>query len=422
MGSVRSPFELRPRQSSQLSSQSSIQPSKNIKVKIDKEKCVSKITKYAPPTAKQQTTKISEIANELNEIKEIIANQQKTINDSIKSINNDINEKCVKFGSLFASLKAEIEAIKTTQSNNNPSALKPVWRNQISNESIDFLLYGMCIERVEKEYKFQINEINRKIEALEDISNQFMSGISANIDEQCECEYGLFDLSICKIHSKNRDVQANISPFHAKNENNINDIIDGLQEQIDQVSQSIQYDEKEMHKMNQQIHNLSSKFTQFDAELNNHLVNFKQQHIDCNKESQNNDNSQRITNAQTKSTKANIFSFQNSATNRFIGKYNIHSNSDTLKVRVEYATIVDVNKFKSEFKKRFERRTGKASIKSVSISQYKLNEEGQIHQIDINIIFHTSLSHNYLNNITFPTNWTFFERAMERRRSRNRVR
>lgn len=124
-----------------------------------------------------------------------------------------------------------------------------------------------------------------------------------------------------------------------------------------------------------------------------------------------NNKSRHIVNNQEEITaETNYFSFQNTAANRFIGKCNIYEHSKTLKVRVEYAAVCDLNKFASQFKKQFERRTGKGSVKNISILQYKFNK-ALIHQLDINITFQSFLSYGYLNDITFPTNWTFFEQV-----------
>lgn len=76
-------------------------------------------------------------------------------------------------------------------------------------------------------------------------------------------------------------------------------------------------------------------------------------------------------------------------------------------MRVEYATIYDINKFTLQFKKQFERRTGKSPVKNVEILHYKTNNEKHTHQVDINVTFRTPLSYCYLNDIAFPTNWTF---------------
>lgn len=387
MDGFRSPFALRSRKSAQLS---------NIIKSDNKENSkITKSKKTTPPTIKPKSTtsKVPSASEQLSEFKEIIANQQKKFNEAIQTIRQDINQKCTNFGSVFASLKAEIEEIKTAQiefisKHVNSNALQPIWRKKNAQESIDFLLYGMCIERVEKEYQIQMNNIDRRVGALE-IINKYCPREIIEIDEDvCECEYNLFDVYVCKIHPNKNISQFDNNPTDKNNMNNIDFAIASLQEQID---------------------NLSSKYAVFDAELNDHLTELNQHIFESNDVTNNNNNPKCTTNEQKKMFNKNCFTFQNSANNRFIGKHNKYAYSESLDVRVEYATVYDLNLFKLEFKKQFERRTGKGSIRSIAIQHYKINN-GVIHQIDAVILFRTSLSYCYLNDIEFPTNWTFFDR------------
>lgn len=163
-----------------------------------------------------------------------------------------------------------------------------------------------------------------------------------------------------------------------------------------------------MRKMSQKMNVLSSKYTIFDDESDNHLAVFNCQDSE-NIKATNKINSAHASSEPKKSYKINSFCFENSAANSFIGQYNIYSHSQSLKVRNDFAEIYDENKFMTETKKQFERRTGKGSISNVTILHCESNGE-LIHQIVINIKFHTSLSYCYLNNVKFPTNWIFFER------------
>ena len=96
-----------------------------------------------------------------------------------------------------------------------------------------------------------------------------------------------------------------------------------------------------------------------------------------------------------------------------MGNCNIHSHSKALKIRVDFVNIHNLDRLTIDFKKQFERRTGKGSVKDILIQKYKANG-GIIHQIDIIAMFQTSLSYGYLNDIEFPTNWTFFEHTNQR--------
>lgn len=138
------------------------------------------------------------IVVQLNEINQKMINQQNVFNDTIQSIRNDFDEKTIQFSSTIKSLKNDIESIKTFQCKCESGALQPLWHNNKSNLIINYLIHGMCINQVENEYEYQINQLRDRIEAIEMISKKSSNINEVNIEEKCECEYKLFDdANIC---------------------------------------------------------------------------------------------------------------------------------------------------------------------------------------------------------------------------------
>lgn len=380
--SYRSPVYLR--------SQNTTQPSNTVKsVSKLSTKTQKSAPKNAPIKQKKETIKTPSIAEQLAEIKELFASQSKQFDDSIQSIRNDVHAKFTFLFSTIASIASDLGKSKAHQIKRQPTiiyhneqtnAIQPYWYDKTANETIDYLLRGSYIHSIDKVYKSQIDELSEKVESLEKSLNDKVRETSEAIaDDECECEYGLFDVFICKIHHKNAEQVDNLSAT-MKNNVDINNIIDCLQEQIDQVSQSIRTNDEKVLEASQQLRELSSKYTELKTNENKRI---------------------------------NIFSFANCVSGRFIGKYDTRSNSQTLRVRVDFAEIHDLKRFHVDFKKKFERSTGKGSIKCVNILRYKVND-GTIFQLEVNITFNSPTSYDYLNNLRFPSNWIFLDNSTRR--------
>lgn len=211
---------------------------------------------------------------------------------------------------------------------------------------------------------------------------------------------------ICKLHPNNNE--ENFSPVHKILNNvdknvTIENFIECTQEQIEYVNQSIQINEEELRKLSHRIHELSSQLTDLNLKSERGLTNHSSQ--EKTSKVQNNKN----TTQQCK-IRSEVISFENSSSHRFTNNSNIHihSHSNKLTVRIDYVTVRNLDHIALDFKKQFERRTGRHSVKDVTIYKYKANQ-GIIEQIDMHVTFRTSLSYDYLNSVPFPNNWTFFE-------------
>lgn len=395
--STRSPFELRARKPSQISSITKAENKENQLTKT----ITSTIKQKPAPKLSMSQPKTIDIAVQLIEINRKIAEQQSVFNDAIQLIRKEFDEKSTRFSSCIDSLRAEIDTFKTSQCKCNSTALQPLWREPTSNVMMNFILQQMGINQVEEQYQHQIEQMQNQIDAIKESitkSTSMNDNNKCEDEDECECEFKLFnDDVICQIH---RDANQNSGQITTTKNSNIGETITFLQEQIDHMCLVNRTNDDEVRKGIQQINLLSSKFTEFDIKLNAHFSKFNHQNTQYIK----------ANNIEAhKNMKNNCFSFQNSAANRFIGKYNRYTHSDTLKVRIEFATVYNENKFVKEFKKKFEQRSGKGSINNITIMHCK-RENDVTHQIDVKITFNTSLSYCYLNDIRFPTNWIFFDR------------
>lgn len=403
MQNNRSPIGLRSQRLSQTSksAQKSTQLSNSIKIdNSNKNEC--NIQK--PTTAGTKTTtavKTVNVANQIAEIKQIIAAQQQQFNSAIESIQNEIDKKCTKFASVINLFAAEIEDIKATVLKHQPNQLQPFWRENGSYESIKFMLSNSAIKQVENQYQCEIDEIRRKIDSLETLTKQTSNREGRVAEDECECEFELFDLFICKVHPNGNNIQSSGKTNKYKHDKNIDYIIKCLQDEVNQVSLSIQSNEIKSKEICCQLSTLSSMFTEFDAQLNKH---FHKINGHCGTMS----TKSNTTEIKKQIKVTNHFMHGKKSANRFEGKFNRVTHSKHVVVRMNETNIRNLNEIPSEFQRKFEQHTNKNIVQNINILKYKILD-GIIYQIDVMVSFNVPVSSNYLNDMMFPCNWTFFE-------------
>lgn len=180
--------------------------------------------------------------------------------------------------------------------------------------------------------------------------------------------------------------------------------------ELKKMDNIIRTDEMAIKKMNNQLHVLSAKFINFNAKINEHLMEFNRSRnqqieideiIDC-------DTPPFMVQSRKPAPVRNNFCFENIASNRFQSfEKNENCRLNSIVVRVEFASVNDLNGLVNDIKKQFEHRMGIGSVNQVAIVNYKV-VENTIHQFDAIVIFHSSWIFSHLNSIQFPTNWIFF--------------
>lgn len=102
----------------------------------------------------------------------------------------------------------------------------------------------------------------------------------------------------------------------------------------------------------------------------------------------------------------NVIAHNKSSTHRFAQ----HANGDTytrqIKAVLHDTHIVSLNTIVTEIGKRFETSIGNNIVDNVIVTKYTLSGN-VINKIEVIIRFKVPLSHQYIDNFRFPTNWTF---------------
>lgn len=433
MHSNRSPIDLRPRLINSQEVNGAVNLKKSIK-KVDTSK-----PKMANQTKGVETKKLSDAFKEISEIKIMIEEQRKSFNESINQIRNEIDEKSQRFDSIVISLKSEIGYIKRAVGAEIYYVLQPNWKNTDLNDKINYLITSNCIEQIENEFESQINSMRVQIDkmetknkVIEDIlfgiietnsTNKQLTKISSNEadndDDECECEYDLFDVHICKIHPKNDNDNFDKEPTNKKIMGNIEFIIASLQEQIDA---------------------LTSQCAVFDAELSTHInvpnvlnktknktKKQTQETVDNNKQNSkindgitkqnkipskvNNLDKQEPTKRKPmhsiKNKQRNLISLRKKSENRFVVPYDPLSYSKFVRIEIHDTQIHNLDLFQNEFIEQFESYLGNGTTSSLTINSYRMHN-GYITSIIITVNFNVPINYKYIDDFNLPANWNFF--------------
>lgn len=407
--SIRSPVKLRSHTVGNQSQKSSnILQSKSARTSIGKIPS-PKISQIKNQPVKKTLNDLSE----MSELKQMIETQKRSHETAIKNIHAEIATKYTIFEEFMKSYEGKMLQIKNNQSDFakllhtlNASRFNfamPIGFNKPINDMV-------CYEA-----EFSNNELPALI----------IDALSLKIDE-VEERISCFEKTVLEIAKSMKSIIDNTKIIEKEKGVNVIteklnyvDMVDTptfintikcLQDEINRMNIAIHSNEEKTEKINLQLHVLSAKFIDFNAKINNHihdLNRFKIQTIDAD-QVLDMDALPFIEKSQRNLSQfANKFCFRNSAINRFIGRYDSKSNSESIIVRIEYASVTNLTTFKQKLWEEFEQRTGNNSVQNITIKKCKINEN-VAHRIDVVISFYTSLNHGYLNEIAFPTNWTFF--------------
>lgn len=329
--------------------------------------------------------------------------QRALLNDSINQIHHEIADKSEKFNSIVGSLKSEIETINAIVNTQNTYALQPSWKDTNFNDTFDHIIRGSCIERLENEYKTQIEEMRYKIASIETKNSEIESIMCDIVDVA----------AVPKINAPSNFIEEPLIDLVSK-QDDFENAITCIQSDVNRLNLFIHSNEDKLCKLNHQMHVLSAMFVKFNAKMNEHLLDFNRNKntnieaseiIDANTlpfmERKQNKHGKRIE-------VTNQFSNKESIANRFEGNFNRSAHSKSVVVRIKNAIIQNLDSFVSEFKTKFEHCAGAGIIRSIAILRYKMSQN-EINQVDVNVLFHIPLSSNYLNDFKFPANWTFLE-------------
>lgn len=339
--------------------------------------------------------------------------KQKEENEmSIKKLRDEINSKFAIFEKFREVYEKEMQQIKNKQNN---------FTELLYNLNATRFNFAMPIgfnKPIDGAIHFEENDPKNEL------SNMIIDALSLKIDD-IEEKIVCVEQAIINIaeYVQTNTIISDAKELNKKESNITNELIDDeiidsttfknaigcLQDEINKINIAILSDEESMRKMNQQIHVLSTKFIEFNAKIIKHIHDYnrsKNQTIIVD-QIVDKDALPFIDVSQQKQSCENYFCFKNSATNRFINKCNYRLNSESIIARIEFATVNNLSIFTQKLKKEFERRMGSNAIRSITIKKCKIHDN-LVHRIDAVITFHSAVNHGYLNEIAFPTNWSFF--------------
>lgn len=431
--SVRSPIILRNRLQSRKSINSS-QTSESKRTSIKKELKQNNDQIKNPPLNESY-------GEEIRKLKLMIESQKYEYESKMKELRSEIELKSTNFNNFVKVYEKDVKIIKDKQSKfaelfytlnmtrfNFALPLgfnKPI-SDQMFNVNSHFIENSVSMSQQNE----NIDQINQRMDSIETEFKKHRVEISSYINNLFVNNESLQESIvnvIMQMSSSNTLQYANHGDRDSFQSNagidfdDIRNAIECIQFQVNQMDSSFVQNEEKILKMNSQLHILSAKFVKFNASLNEHLLDFnrsKIQRVDASKII----DEDTLPFIETKKNEThqnnNKISFRNSAPNRFFKQPNANVESQSIKVRIEFAFVCNLDIFQQQLKAKIEQRIGNQMVKSITILKYKVANK-EIHQIDVIVIFATPLNFDGLNSIAFPTNWTFFPIAHRLNRSKH---
>lgn len=360
--------------------------------------------------SKSNKSKKSTDSDEISKLKIIIDNQKREFDDALKDLRLEINKKNSEYGEYANQFQDEIKQVKVKQS-------------EISN-----LLYTLNATRFDFALPIGFNKpfISNSNHFSEDYIEDFVD-YSKRISD-IEAKIKRIDESLCNLNEIAVSNIMNGLSSGSSSQNNIQcaeDCVDRksftseiecVNFELQRINTNILSNEENIKKMNLQLHVLSSKFINFNAKINDYfLANNRSNEASKIVDS---DTLPFLVDEHQKSSLSNSnFCFNNSASNRFRNKFVANHSSNFVVVRVDFASVTNINKFVKEMRNQFENRVGYGTIKQISIINCKVTDN-IIHQINLFVYFNCEMNHGQLNDMKFPTNWTFFGDVFKPKRSK----
>lgn len=354
----------------------------------------------------------------------MILTQKREYEESIKNIQCEINAKHTKYEAFIKVYEKDMQQIKDKQSQMSQllSTLnathfnfalpigfnKPAIGYRSSNDDLCSDYFFNLSKRMDQ---IELKIVNME-EAILYLNETAVSHIMQNIS----------NVVIENVESKEVCNQPKMCNDTCIDEETFSTEMKCINDELNKMKNAILSDENAIKKMNQQLHVLSSKYITFNAKINDHLL----KHNQTNHQIEIHDIVDKealpfMAHKHQQTDHSKDFCFNNTAANRFRNKFDERYFSNFVVVRVEFAHVNNLSKFVKEMKTQFEQRTGNASVREITIIDCK-TAENSLHQIDIIVHFHSQMSHGQLNNMQFPTNWTFFANTVQHMRSQYTMR
>lgn len=197
-----------------------------------------------------------------------------------------------------------------------------------------------------------------------------------------------------------------------------------IQEENHRMKRASIADGERVITMNRQLHILSAKYVEFNEKINKYLFAFNRGNP---KQIEPND----IIDSETKpfipnehkyikaklnpqpnaNQKHNSFGYDQKLPNRFAQRHNMPAFTKVIKIHIRDTKIYDLNRFEIEFKEQFESILANKIMKSIGINEYHMSDK-VVTSIVITVSMNVPLSHQYIDNFAFPSNWDFLKRRV----------
>lgn len=372
-------------------------------------KSSSILKKASPSTAsikgsKQPTANAQEILNiskmvhtameEIVHLKDAFIKFQNSVEQSIDSMHTTINGKSKSYESITGTLTNEINAMKKSLQTNG-EVIK-----QSSTVSMDatftHILHGNALLQLEREYIAQIEQLRCKVNEIEKANEQTAETVNDLVTSISTC----MNTSPCEY-----DAQC------SEKIGDIENSIECIQHEINRMKTSSFVDDEKLIKMNKQIHVLSSKYVDFNIKINRHLLDFNRTNLNKIK-------SNKIIDEDTKAfmiaeessdmeiDNINSMPLEKLSSFRFGQPIMGTDYTRVVRVNINGANTKNLEKFKVNFKAKFEECIGKNTVKRVSIIKYRMQND-DVNYIGCVVEFEVPLGYSYINNHKFPANWDF---------------
>lgn len=350
--------------------------------------------------------------------------------DEMESKFNKYDGVVDSFKSEMNQVKASIKQLDYIKSISKPSGLSTLKLDSNQNKIIGDIVRYVFDSMIQIDSKCKWMEANFCKE-----KERIYAMLSELSDRNHESEQAVLNIAevIASLNYKPDHVGNAKHQVDSDEIDSLTNAIECMQQQLNKLDISVMKNNEKLMKMNEQIHVLSAKYIKFNAQINNHI-------LDYNKKSTSKINREQVidrdvelyllkekvaietkdtlhnvkqipTNGKISAVQHNTFCVSNDpelTANRFNDKYSKHVYSKYLKIRIQKIHINNSALFINEIKKKLKNTVGANVVNNVIATKYRTSN-GITHQIDVIVSFNIPIGYEYLNQFKFPNNWSFLE-------------
>ena len=353
-------------------------------------------------------SKLTKIESEIKSIKEIIDRRHEETTETIDLIRNEIIVKSINFEREIKKMNDDINRLTTSMM---PTVLNEN-NDKFTEKKIDFAING-------------VTQMMYNMSILRDEIDAHLGNIYSAVErvDNDSVTNGIIVANLIESLAPSKSVQSTEPTISCGTNDKIDSImneIECLQFEFNKINILLTKDEEDLIKLNKQMHVLSAKYVQFNARINNHLLDCSRiMNADMSREILVDSDTlpfiadekmgHKIASIEPKTVcKANKFASDESSDDRFGKQYNKYNYSKFIKVRLENTNIVNIDTFANEFKSNLMHVIGKQIVDKVTVTRFN-NANGTVCNIDVVVAFNVPVSNQYLSAFKFPNNWNFFE-------------